>query len=210
MPYMVQKYSKMKKLFNLPVLFLILSNLYPIYAVYNNEITAFSVVVLYILETLIVTFYTILKAKKLKNDGFSKHDPLWLFILAYAVMTFATLGFFLVFIGIYLSQAENPISVWSFFNASLWNGLLLLLFSHGVSYYFNYILKKEYLHTTFDNLFSTPYQRVVAQQITIIVGGVVLGIVNGAFAFMAVLIIVKITLDIKAHIKSHKIISSIV
>jgi len=193
----------MKKILNLSVLFLVITNLYPVYAVYNKEMSAFSVVVLYVLETLIVTFYTIFKAKKLKNGGFTEFNPLWMFILVYSVMTFAALGFFLVFIGIYLGQLENSISVWSFFNQSLLNSLLLLFISHGVSYYFNYIRKKEYLTAKFDNLFKVPYQRVVVQQITVIVGGIVLGVVNGAIAFMIVLIIVKIILDIKAHIKSH-------
>lgn len=195
----------MKKLFNIPVLVLILSNLYPVYAVYNKEMTAFSVVVLYMLETLIVTFYTILKAKKLKGGGFSETNPLWLFILAYSVMTFASLGFFLAFMGIWFSSSNSSMSVWSFFNTGLLKSFLFLFLSHGVSYYLHYINKKKYLRAEFKNLFALPYKRIYVQTITVVVGGIILGMAKGAVAYMLVLMIIKIILDIKAHLKSHTI-----
>ena len=66
-------------------------------------------------------------------------------ILVYSVMTMAALGFFLAFMGIWFSSSNSSMSVWSFFNAGLLKSLLLLFFSHGVSYYINYINKKEYL-----------------------------------------------------------------
>ena len=47
---------------------------------------------------------------------------------------------------------------------------LLLLVSHGVSFFFNYMGRREYLHTTPMKQMFQPYGRLVILHITIIVG----------------------------------------
>lgn len=167
--------------------------------------TAFSVVVLYIFETLIIVLYGLLKMKRLAKENKKEIPDIGFYLIVYSVFVLAQLGFFLVFMGIYFDTQDSNLTVWSFFTGSgLWKSTLFLTVHHGFSYYWNFIRKKEYMKTDKDTLFKAPFQRVKIQQITVIAGGIFLGIINGAIAFMAVLIAAKIIIDLREHIKAHR------
>ncbi|MEK7535104.1 MAG: DUF6498-containing protein [Patescibacteria group bacterium] len=85
---------------------------------------------------------------------------------------------------------------------------LALLLSHGYSFISNYILKKEYQRVAPKQLMVTPFRRVAAMQITMIVGGFLLLQFGQSILYLLVLVLVKIVIDIISHLEEHLIIPS--
>lgn len=88
-------------------------------------------------------------------------------------------------------------------------GLLLpvtaIFASHLFSLFHNFIGGREYEKTDSMKLMHAPYGRVVVLHITIVLGGVlVLGTGLGMAYALALLIVLKIGLDVVAHIVEHR------
>lgn len=106
-----------------------------------------------------------------------------------------------------------------------------LLFSHGLSYYQNFIKAEEYKKTDFACLMMSPYKRIIVLHITILLGTFAIMFAIMAFALLiakwnntdtpylgspdtiisvlssillSVFIIVKIKMDKKYHLLEHK------
>lgn len=184
---------------------LIIGNLYPVYAVIFEGMSPYSAVILYVFETLVIALYTILKMQKVDDKRKWNFPGIPLFMLTYGLFIVFQLGFFLLFTGIWLAHKEIDKSVWSFFHDDgIWKGLIILILSHGYSFYFNYLRKQEYQKTSVGKLMFAPYRRVMIQQAVVIFGGMLLGAIPAAHAYFVVLIAAKIIFDLRAHIKEHK------
>ncbi|MEK7202266.1 MAG: DUF6498-containing protein [Patescibacteria group bacterium] len=81
-----------------------------------------------------------------------------------------------------------------------------LLLSHGYSFLANYVFKKEYQRIAPKQLMVTPFRRVAAMQITMIVGGFLLLQFGQSILYLLVLITAKIVIDIISHLEEHLII----
>jgi hypothetical protein len=82
--------------------------------------------------------------------------------------------------------------------------LLALVISHGVSYWFNYIGRGEYLRATPSGQMFAPYGRLVVLHVTIIVGAVAIGVTGAAEVAVAILVALKILLDLGLHLAAHR------
>jgi hypothetical protein len=91
---------------------------------------------------------------------------------------------------------------------------LVLFVSHGISFFINFIGKKEYQKTSSSELMIAPYKRIVVMHLTLLLGGfisaVVAIILQGislnriiSATVMSLFIILKIYVDIKSHNKEH-------
>lgn len=82
-------------------------------------------------------------------------------------------------------------------------GALALATSHGASFILNYLGRGEYRRTTPERLFLTPYGRLVVLHLTIILGGLLVGLVGGNLYLVALLVLLKTSLDLVLHLREH-------
>jgi hypothetical protein len=80
---------------------------------------------------------------------------------------------------------------------------LLLFASHGVSFFFNYLGRREYLNTTPMKQMFQPYGRLVILHITIIFGAFAVIGLGQPVALVALLVILKTGVDLLFHLREH-------
>lgn len=78
--------------------------------------------------------------------------------------------------------------------------------SHGYSFVENY-LKRERTLTPRDagTLMLDPYRRVVVMHVTLLAGGMLISLLRTPVAGVALLIVLKVALDLRAHHRQHKL-----
>lgn len=82
--------------------------------------------------------------------------------------------------------------------------VLALFASHGVSFVYNYLLKREYVSTNPGKLMASPYGRVVVMHIAIIAGGFFTMALGSPAGLLVVLVILKTVMDVTLHNRSHR------
>ena len=85
----------------------------------------------------------------------------------------------------------------------LWFSLAGLFISHGVSFYDNFLGRREYAHTTMNALMVTPYNRIVVMQLALIFGGWIILLLKNPVPALALLVLLKTALDFTAHRSEH-------
>ena len=85
----------------------------------------------------------------------------------------------------------------------LWPALMALFISHGVSFFTNYIGRREYLGMDTKTQMGEPYKRIIVMHLTIIVGGGLTMIFRTPAAALLLLIALKTATDLYAHRKEH-------
>lgn len=78
-----------------------------------------------------------------------------------------------------------------------------LFVSHGVSFFANYVGRREYLTTTPKERMFAVYGRVVVLHLTIIFGAVAVGALGSPIAVLLILIVGKTILDLALHFREH-------
>ena len=210
----------------IPVICLVAANAIPLYGVAFAGWDAFSIVLLYWAENLIIGFYNVLKISFVRTESptgqLQKLFMIPFFILHYGGFC-AVHGIFVLLLfgkkaGIMSAGGPHLPCVFIFLEllinvvrrmfavvpqAFLW-ALLSLFISHGISFVHNYILKGEYLHTNPSQLMSNPYSRIVVMHIAILGGAFLSGAVGSPVAVLIVLVILKTIIDLKLHFREHK------
>ena len=90
----------------------------------------------------------------------------------------------------------------------LGNAFLALYLSHGFSFIMNYLIKGERRRADLESLMFEPYSRVFVMQVVFVFGGFFITLFKSPTAALALLIFVKIILDIKAHLREHRAVDS--
>lgn len=89
-----------------------------------------------------------------------------------------------------------------------WRGIgiafLALWVSHGISYLKNFIQAGEYKRVTAKSLFVRPYGRVAVMHLTILLGAVAVMGLGMHVAPLALLVVLKIIVDLIAHLWERK------
>lgn len=80
---------------------------------------------------------------------------------------------------------------------------LLLFLSHGISFFFNYVGRREYVSTTPMKQMFQPYGRLVILHITIIFGAFAVIGLGQPVALVALLVILKTGVDLLFHLREH-------
>jgi len=81
---------------------------------------------------------------------------------------------------------------------------LALLASHGISFFANFLGRREYERTTTRELMSAPYARVVVLHLTVLFGGFGVMALGEPWYALAILVLVKLGIDIAAHRREHR------
>jgi hypothetical protein len=83
-------------------------------------------------------------------------------------------------------------------------GAIALAISHGASFLFNYIGRGEYRTARLGLLMFSPYARLVALHLTILIGGMLSIALGSPIGSMIVLVAIKIAIDLALHIREHR------
>ena len=82
--------------------------------------------------------------------------------------------------------------------------ILALFLSHGISFFYNFLLKGEYATAKPQQLMGAPYGRVVVMHIAILGGGFLTMAMGSPAALLLLLVVLKTIVDINLHLRSHK------
>ena len=173
-----------------------------------------AVLVLYWAESLVIGFFTLLKLVLAKTNSFLK-----IFIIPFFIVHFS--GFMLVhiaFIGFFyfqlsLSSGKTIEGAILDFIISVLLGLLIFFVSHGISFYTNYIERKESKEENLVKIMFSPYPRIVVMHVSIFVVFfsvfffvITVPIFSVILSFVGLLLLTsfKTLLDLAAHAKERK------
>lgn len=194
------------------VVMLILMNLFPIFGVLFLSWQVFSVLFLFWTENVIIGVINVIKMILASPDDkfgwASKIFMIPFFCLHYGIFTLVHGIFILVLFGGFFDKFEAvtdfPDALRVMFTSDLAWAVLALAASHVVSLITNYIVKGEYKKSSLGLLMGQPYGRVVILHVTIIFGGFLVGIFGSPAAGMILLILLKMFIDLKAHLNQHR------
>jgi hypothetical protein len=82
-------------------------------------------------------------------------------------------------------------------------GALGLAISHGASFVFNFVGRKEYLRVSPGSQMFAPYGRLVILHLAIILGAFVSITIGSPIGALIVLVILKTIVDLTLHLREH-------
>jgi hypothetical protein len=82
--------------------------------------------------------------------------------------------------------------------------VVALAISHGISFWFNYLGRGEYRRTSAAAQMFAPYGRLMVLHITIILGGMAIALTGAPAAALAILVVLKILMDVGFHLAEHR------
>lgn len=183
---------------------LIIANLIPLFGFLFLGWNQYDILILYWVESIVIGIYNFFRIRKAKgeeeipdkvNRRYSVSETSFFFFLHYGIFISGH-GFALMQLGAEKSsffQDRDILGILAFFVA--------LMISHGFSYYFNYIGRKEYLYRSPERQMIAPYGRIVLMHITLIIGAMLFNILpSGTFLLF---IFLKIFFDLLFHVRVH-------
>ena len=78
-------------------------------------------------------------------------------------------------------------------------GVLSLVVSHGLSFYWNYLKNGEYQRASLNALMGQPYGRVIVLHLTVLFGGWVVMLLGSPLFALVLLVVLKTAADRRAH-----------
>ncbi len=94
-------------------------------------------------------------------------------------------------------------NLWSIYGLSLLIPITGIFISHGISFYENYLGKKEYETRSQSMQMFQPYARIVVLHVAIIAAGVPVMLLGSPMPLLVLLIVGKTLFDITLHRRSH-------
>lgn len=198
---------------------LVLVNLLPLAGVLLLDWDVAALMVLYWSENLVLGFYTLLKMLVVSPLGalgmgtfFAIHYGGFcavhgLFIASILLdagidpMPDEPWPLFLVFpqllVNVVRQVLEYAPPEWLFAFAALY-------VSHGVSFVVNFLFGRERDELSLKQLMSAPYGRIVLLHIAILLGGFAVMSLGQPVAMLAVLVLLKLGLDVGLHLREHR------
>ncbi len=211
---------------------LVASNLVPLGGVLLAGWGTFPILLLFSLENIVIGFYNVLRMRKSSCDlaklrqtstGIhNKHGLIVFFCMHYGGFVLGHLLFVVIIFGVVFSGPEagsGPTEMvettWGsvhpgFFRlvkedwAGIGLALLGLFASHGVSYWKNFLGRAEYKRVTTNDLVMHLYGRIVIMHVTILLGAWAVGAAGTRVAALAILVVLKIGLDLIGHLRERK------
>lgn len=193
---------------------LIISNIIPIIGVLFFHWDIFTILFLYWSESAIIGFFNVIKMALALGISLKRNEAVApmanaiqkifmipFFIIHYGGFMIVHLVFIIVLFGPISTMSNRDQIISTFLVVIL--GWLSLTISHGISFYTNYLQKKEYETATINGLMMQPYGRIIIMHLTIIFGAFILILTGGPAWVLALMVILKTGLDLRAHRKEH-------
>ena len=203
------------------VVALLVANLIPLVGVLFLGWSVWAIIILYWLENGVIGVFNVLKI--LRSEG-AAEDPMSgprlngrpaNAMTRGGVATFFTMhyGIFWVVHGIFVLTLPVFGSIGTPGSPSMVDGvdpvvilvaLGALAISHGVSFWFNYLGRGEYRTATAGRLMGAPYGRLIILHMTIIFGALAISMTGAPVAAVAILVGLKIVMDLGFHLAEHR------
>ncbi len=182
---------------------LVLANAVPLLGVLFFGWDLGEIMVLYWVESGVIAFYTVLKIAIVGKLGALVAAPFFVghfggfmaghFLLIYGLFLRGITGGWAPGAAAELSAIFNPI----------WTSIAALFVSHGISFYTNFLGKREYEGATVSGLMTSPYSRIMVMHVTLIVGGWIILLMGMPTGALVILLLLKTAVDLQAHRKEH-------
>jgi uncharacterized protein DUF6498 len=191
---------------------LILANAAPLIGVLTHDWTVFAVVLLYWCENVIVGVFNVLRMLCARpQDTVAWAGKAFLipfFCVHYGMFTYVH-GIFVLglFGGAFAKGGFNlsPLTLLAAVRqAGVGWGIAALVASHGFSFFHNYLMGGEYRRVGLSQLMGQPYGRVVVLHFAILGGGFIVMALGSAVGALMLLIVVKTTIDLAAHLRERR------
>ena len=182
----------------LSALALMIANLIPLLGVLVWDWRIGDIMLLYWAESAVIGFYNLLKIQRVAGWGIVFFGPF--FIGHYGGFMVGHLLFIYGFFGDNFSNS-NDVSVAQLLLdfQGLAPALLGFFISHGVSYFTNFLGRREYLGIEVAAQMGQPYRRIIIMHVTIIFGGFLVMAFSSALPALLLLIALKVGADLKGH-----------
>lgn len=177
---------------------LVVANLMPLIGIIFLGWSPFSVVMAYVLETVIVGVYTWLRILLAQRTPVSQRIGAALFFTAhYGIFVLVQTSFLLLSLGV--------ADIWSpAIQKELAIAGLGFVLSHGISFATHYIGGGEYRQADARLEIFRPYGRIFVQQFVVIFGfWLAMLFVGPRVAPVVILVACKLVLDLRAHLRKH-------
>lgn len=183
---------------------LIGANLVPLVGVLFFGWDLASVMVLFWAESAVIGFYTVLKMAVVGKLAALFAAPFFVghFGGFMAIHFLFIYGFFVRGFGATGPEPGVREALLGIF-MPVWSSLAALFISHGVSFFTNFIGRREYAAAKMKDLTTAPYNRIVAMQFTLILGGWIVMVFKNPVPALALLVLLKTAVDLTAHRREH-------
>ena len=192
---------------------LIIANLVPLYGVWFEGWDPRQMFLVYCLETIIIGGYNVIKMIIVTLDrkrdvwestgGSKTMITGWFFILFFIVhygfFVFVQTGIFAGVSGLNANADFGPLTfiskIFSYLSLDAKTVLYIFIAIYGLRMMFDFILNKQYRHTSLGLLMFQPYLRIFIQQFVVILGSMVLAFGAGKI-FMLIFVAIKIYAEV--------------
>ncbi|MSR43364.1 MAG: hypothetical protein EXS19_04920 [Pedosphaera sp.] len=210
---LIEPFKKTRVQWSPSVWVLILANLIPLVGVLYFGWAQFPIMFLFWMENVVVGVFNVLKmvwSGGVREQHLIKWMMVPFFCMHYGIFTLVHGFFVFALFGAGQSTSNNVGMVFQqlrdlLFGQGIGWAVLVLVASHGFSFVWNYILNGEYRTTNAISLMIQPYGRVVVLHMAILGSGFLITYIGSPKAGLALLVILKIALDVKAHAKEHSL-----
>lgn len=83
------------------------------------------------------------------------------------------------------------------------SSIFWLFVSHGVSFFSNFIGRREYLGTQLKQQMAEPYKRIVVMHLAVLIGGFLTLVLRTPQGALLLLVLLKTAADLRAHLREH-------
>ena len=202
---------------SLSVAALVLANCVPVFGVIFLGWDIFLILAAYWTENVVIAFYNVLRMQCI--DSALKLSPGKAFVILFFLVHYG--GFTLIHGSCLLlifgppappadDLATSLSAIWPEVSEMLGvrrhalAAMTLGLFaSHGLSFVVNYFLRGERHRIHFNTLMFSPYRRVIVMHLTVVLGGMLVGLFPSHAGPLCVLVALKTGLDVLAHYREH-------
>ena len=183
---------------------LVLANLVPLIGALAGYWSSYELMLLFWAENLVIGLFQILRMASVLflRRSLAMLGLIPFFAVHYSIFT-GIHGSFLTHMlghGADLADAARLLLSW---DGMLW-GLLALFASHGLSFALNFLGEGEWRTVEDKALMTQPYGRVVLLHLVIIFGGIIAIVTQDATPALALLVVAKVVMDLRAHLAGHR------
>jgi hypothetical protein len=79
-----------------------------------------------------------------------------------------------------------------------------LVISHGASFFFNFVGRREYLDASPIRRMGAVYGRVVVLHLTILLGAFAIALIGAPIGALIVMVVLKMGFDLRLHLREHR------
>jgi len=177
---------------------LIVANLVPLAGVYLLGWDVGEIMLLYWAESGIIGFFNLLKMAVVGRWATLFYGPF--FVGHYgAFMAVHLLFIYTFFVQGLPGKGDIALAEVAARFISLWPALLALMVSHGISFFINFLGRREFAGSTVQKQMAEPYSRIMIMHLTIILGGFVVMGLGSSLPALVLLMVAKIGVDLRAH-----------